>query len=144
MKWIDDSHSAQNEAVLRYSPHLLSEIIPVEILRRSSIREGFRLIELRPYQDVQLVVLDESSCMQTGTYKSLDGCITTSLCKGLGYKQIAFSSGANAGMALAEYGNRAGIETYFFCPSTTLYKIRGELFDNPLSHLICVEGIDRD
>jgi threonine synthase len=144
MKWIDSRHSAQNEAVLRYFPQLLSEIIPAELLQRSSIREGFRLTELRPFQNVRLLVLDESSCMQTGTYKSLDGCITTSLCKHLGYKQIAFSSGANAGMALAEYGNRVGIETYFFCPSTTLYKIRGELFHNPLSHLICVEGTDRD
>jgi threonine synthase len=141
MKGIDPAYSPDHHAPLRYSSMLQ---IPVDCLRDASIREGFRMIPLTPYRGVELLLLDESTCMKTGTYKSLDGCVTGAFCKSLGYNRIAFSSGANTGTALVEYATRLGIETFFFCPTTTLYKIRGELFESELSHLICVEGTDRD
>jgi len=102
------------------------------------------MLELQPYKGVRIFVMDESTKMETGTYKSLDGCLTTAICKQNGEARIAFSSGANAGTAWTHYGTRIGIETFFFCPPTTLYKIRGELFENERAHLISVGGTDRD
>jgi threonine synthase len=139
-KWIASEYTSERQAVLRYANWLS---VPRESLYQSSIEEGFRLLPLRPYRGVELAVLDESTRMRTGTYKSLDGCVTAALCHSLGYRAIAFSSGSNTGTALTEYANRLGIRTFFFCPSTTLYKIRWELFENGLSHLISVEGTDR-
>jgi threonine synthase len=141
MTWIDPSYSFESQAPLRYAAMLQ---VPFDCLNDASIQEGFRLIPLTSYRGVELMLLDESTCMKTGTYKSLDGCVTGALCKSVGYNRIAFSSGANTGTALVEYASKLGIETFFFCPATTLYKIRGELFGNGLSHLICVEGTDRD
>ena len=142
--WVDSNYSTADKAVLRYSKYLYEAIVSCEDLASCSQSEGFRLLELTPYRGVQLFLLDECSNMHTGTYKSLDGCLTTAICKQNGDHQIAFSSGSNAGTAWTQYGNRVGMETFFFCPPTTLYKIRGELFEDKLSHLICVSGTDRE
>jgi threonine synthase len=144
LNWIDEKYAADSKAVLRYAPYLFSDLVSEDSLIQASQSEGFRMLELHPYKGVQLFVMDESTKMQTGTYKSLDGCLTTAICKQDGETRIAFSSGANAGIAWTQYGSRIGIETFFFCPPTTLYKIRGELFDNKQTHLICVGGTDRE
>jgi threonine synthase len=144
LNWIDEKFAADNKAILRYASNLFSDLVSYDSLIQASQSEGFRMLELHPYQGVRIFVMDESTRMQTGTYKSLDGCLTTAICNQDGETRIAFSSGANAGTAWTQYGSRIGIETFFFCPPTTLYKIRGELFDNKQTHLICVGGTDRD
>ena len=144
MNWIDERHASDSKAVLRYAPDLFPDLVSDESLIQASQSEGFQMVELHPYKGVQIFVMDESTKMQTGTYKSLDGCLTTAICKQAGETKIAFSSGANAGTAWTHYGSRIGIETFFFCPPTTLYKISGELFDNKQTHLICVGGTDRE
>ena len=140
---IDLSYTADASAAMRYcsgalSPHLTQEDVGI-----TTQREGFRLLELGAHRGVRLLLLDETTRMKTGTYKSLDGCISTALCRKLGYSRVAFSSGANAGSALTDYGIRAGLETFFFCPSSNLFKIEGKLFEPQQAHLIAVEGTDR-
>jgi threonine synthase len=142
MESLDPSYPAHSNAVLRYGPALFPESL-MNSVRRVSIKEGFRLVPLEPYRGVRLFLLDEATCMHTGTYKTLDGCVTIALAAEKGYSKIACSSGANAGCALAEYGRLAGIETYFFCPATTLYKLSPDLFHGNGNHLISVEGSDR-
>lgn len=139
---VDHCKEPNLHAILRYAP-MVAGLLRQEDLQATSQREGFRLIQLEPYHGVDLFLLDETTGMKTGTYKSLDGCISTAFSKRLGYKSVVFSSGANAGCALTDYADKVGIETFFFCPSTTLYKMDGALFESPLSHLIAIEGTDR-
>lgn len=140
---IDEEYAPELSAVLRYHPELFTGVLGLDNLREVSLREGFRIIPLEPFQGVEIFVLDESTGMQTGTYKSLDGCVTAAFCRQNGFAQVAFSSGANGGRALTEYGRHVGIETFFFSPPTTLFKLPGELFRDRQAHLISVEGSDR-
>jgi threonine synthase len=140
---INPEYSADVSAPLRYASGLLCDHLSLDEIRTVSLKEGFRAVELESYRGVNLFLLDETTRMKTGTYKSLDGCISTALSKKLGFKQVAFSSGSNAGSALTEYGVRAGLETFFFCPVTTFYKLDGKLFQSKLAHLIAVEGSDQ-
>lgn len=133
----------QRSVTLRYSPDLLTNELERNDVESTSQSEGLRLIELEHYRHIRMFLLDESTLMKTGTYKSLDGCISTALCKKKGIQKAVFSSGANAGSALSDYGARSGMETFFFCPTTTLYKLNADLFSRPETHLIGVEGSDR-
>ncbi|MBY0523243.1 MAG: pyridoxal-phosphate dependent enzyme [Gemmataceae bacterium] len=140
---IDAHVSAEQSVVLRYAPAIASDQLSQEDLAATSQREGARLIELPSYRGVQLFVLDESTGMRTGTYKSLDGCIGTAMCRRQGVRRAVFSSGANAGIALTDYAARTGLETFFFCPASTLYKLDADLCRRPSAHLIAVDGPDR-
>ena len=134
---------AEQSVALRYARGLPLADRASECLFAASQREGLRLLDLQAYHGVRFCLLDETTCMRTGTYKSLDGCLTTAMCRSLGITQAVFSSGANTGIALTNYAARVGMETFFFCPENTLYKTDGELFDRPRSHLIAVQGPDR-
>lgn len=138
---IDPAYEAGSRLILRYAPSLLTDGLADDV-RFTSQQEGSCLLELGDYRGVRLFLLDETTKMKTGTYKSLDGCITTAHCKNLGFKQAVFSSGANTGIALTDYAGKIGLETFFFCPTTTLYKLNGKLFERPGAHLIAVEGPD--
>lgn len=133
----------ERSVTLRYSPELLTNELERNDLESTAQSEGLRLLELGPYRNTRMFLLDESTLMKTGTYKSLDGCFSTALCKKMGIRKAVFSSGANAGSALSDYGARSGLETFFFCPTTTLYKLDADLFSKPETHLIGVEGSDR-
>lgn len=133
----------ERAVTLRYATDLLTNELERKDLEGTAQSEGLRLIELEPYRSTRLFLLDESTLMKTGTYKSLDGCVSTALCVKKGIRQAVFSSGANAGSALSDYGARSGLETFFFCPTTTLYKLNADLFSRPETHLIAVEGSDR-
>lgn len=139
---IDPSYSSSSRLILRYAPALLTDGL-VDAIQLTAQQEGSRILELGEFHGVQLFLLDESSGMKTGTYKSLDGCLTTAICKTLGYKQVAFSSGANTGVALTDYAGKIGLETFFFCPTNTLFKINGKLFERPSAHLIAIQGPDQ-
>ena len=141
---IDPEFGAEQSAILRYARGLPVADLVRDRLFATSQREGLRLLDLQPYRGVRLGLLDETTCMQTGTYKSLDGCLTTAMCGSLGMTQVVFSSGANTGIALTDYAAGAGMETFFFCPENTLYKIDGALFDRPTAHLVAVQGPDRE
>lgn len=135
---IDERYPADRSVVLRYAPALLDG---VDVLATSR-REGLRILDIGEWQGVTLKLLDESSLMASGTYKSLDGCLTTALCREEGIRRVVFSSGANAGAALSLYGAATGLESFFLCPAGNLNKLEGALFERPTAHLIAVEGCD--
>ena len=62
-----------------------------------SIREGARIVQLVTYKGVTIHILDETSWMATGSHKSNDGCLTSSLCRTEGAGRVAFESGASRG-----------------------------------------------
>ena len=136
---VDERYSAECSVVLRYAPALLDG---TDVLATSR-QEGIRILDLGSWRGVNLKLLDESSLMASGTYKSLDGCLSTALCRKEGIQRAVFSSGANAGSALSLYGATTGLESFFFCPAGNLGKLDGAIFDRPGAHLIAVEGSDR-
>jgi len=110
---VDERYSAECSVVLRYAPALLDG---TDVLATSR-QEGIRILDLGSWRGVNLKLLDESSLMASGTYKSLDGCLSTALCRKEGIQRAVFSSGANAGSALSLYGATTGLESFFFCQS---------------------------
>ncbi len=108
-------------------------------LLENSIREGVRIVQLPSYKGVAIHILDETSWMATGSLKSIDGCLTAARCLMEGVTRIAFESGGNSGSALTLYGQKAGLETFFFCPLENVDLLDSSLFDNRSAHLIAVE-----
>jgi len=142
-QFIDDEYRSDVSIVLRYrnaftfnTPDEDSEY--KDILQKTSIREGARIFPLLTYRGVDIHILDESSLMHTGTLKSIDGCITLSQCKLNGYERVVFESGGNTGTALTEYGQRAGLETFFFMPEENLPLLNSRAFEPDKAHLITV------
>ena len=108
-------------------------------LLENSIREGARIVQLLSYKGVAIHILDETSWMATGSLKSIDGCLTAARCLMEGATRVAFESGGNSGSALTLYGQKAGLETFFFCPLDNIDLLDSSLFDNRSAHLIAVE-----
>lgn len=133
---------AERSIVLRYAAALAPHLATEDLLDLSQ-GEGARIIELGEHRGVRLLVLDETTQMKSGTYKSLDGCLGVALCRKQGIRRAVFSSGANLGIALTDYAEKTGLETFFFCPSSTLYKFDRALFAPPARRLVAVDGGDR-
>jgi hypothetical protein len=117
-----------------------TELNPVA-LEGVSLREGVRSFRLR-WRGVEILVVDETTLMETGTYKDLDACVTMAKIVEVGYENCALSSGGNLNYAVARYANRAGVGAFLFNPTTTLYKLDGQDFGSG-SHLIAVDLPER-
>jgi|GEM_PF-4640591 len=52
-------------------------------LRKTSLRGGVRTFPLLKHNDVEIHILDETSLMHTGTFKSIDGCLASARCYGM-------------------------------------------------------------
>ena len=142
---IDFKYGADESILLRYMNAFKFETIDhdnlqyKEWLKKASIQEGARIFFLLNYHEVDVYILDETSLMHTKTLKSIDGCVSTAKCKLKGYNQIVFESGANTGTALTEYGQKAGLETYFFIPERNLSLLNSEIFSSKKAHLLSVQ-----
>lgn len=146
---IDVSCGADASIVRRYSNAVRFDDRPDhdlafrQHLPESSIREGSRIVPLLTRKGVAVHILDETSGMETGSLKSIDGCLTASLCRVEGIRRVAFESGGNTGSALTRYGRNAGLETFFFCPCENVDLLNSRIFDGPKAHLIGVENRGR-
>lgn len=146
---IDESHDPGASIVCRYRNAMQFDDNPEhdrafrQQLLECSIREGARIVQLLTYKGVTVHILDETSWMATGSLKSIDGCLTTSLCRMEGVERIVFESGGNTGSSLTRYGRKAGLETFFFCPLENLDLMDSRLFDNRKAHLIGVKDRGR-
>jgi threonine synthase len=143
-KRIDGSFGPETSIVCRYRNAVRFDGPPDEdaalkgFLLENSIREGERIVSLPAYRGVSIHILDETSWMATGSLKSIDGCLTTSLCRREGIGRIAFESGGNTGSALTRYGRNAGLETFFFCPLDNMDLLDSRLFHDRWAHLVAV------
>jgi threonine synthase len=144
-KCVDARYSPEESVVLRYRNAFEFGTTAEEDaaykawLQKTSIREGARIFPLLRYRGVDIYILDETSLMFTRTLKSIDGCVSIAMCKLRGYDHVVFESGGNTGTALTEYGQRAGLETFFFCPEENLSLLNSKTFDPDHAHLISVE-----
>ena len=143
---IDEAFGPEDSVVCRYRNAVKlydSEEHDLEFKRHllnNSIREGARIVRMLSYKGVEIHVLDETSRMETGTLKAIDGCLTTSLCCMEEVKRVVFESGGNTGSALTLYGQKAGLETFFFCPLDNLDLLDSRMFSSRTAHLIAVEN----
>ena len=130
--------------ILRYHRGIGCDELHEDDYRRASLREGARILEFLEYKGVQIYLDDESTLMASGTFKSLEACFAMALCRKRGYRRVAFSSGANLGTALSLYGRAAGVETFFFHPDNTSWKLDKAFFATPAAHLISVDKPERE
>jgi len=146
---IDGAHRPETSIVRRYRNAVRfddseeRDLAFKRHLAECSIREGERVVPLLTYGGVSIHILDETSGMATGSLKSIDGCLTATLCRMEAAGRIAFESGGNTGSAMTMYGRNAGLETFFFCPLDNMDLLDGRLFDDPRAHLIAVEDRGR-
>lgn len=143
-RYIDPSFAPEESILLRYHEGISLDGITRDDLIAVSAREGARILKLLDYNGVAVYLADESTLMATGTFKALEACYIIALCKKNKYDKIVFSSGANLGSALTFYGNRMGIETFFFHPENTSWKLDAHLFDSPSAHLISVKRPEKE
>ena len=144
-KCVDTAYAPEKSIVLRYCNALDFGMPPEEDadfkawLQRISLREGARIFYLLSYRGVDIYIMDETSLMHTKTIKSIDGCVTIATCKLKGYDRVVFESGGNTGTALTTYGQKAGLETFFFCPEENLSLLNSKVFEPTQAHLISVK-----
>ena len=142
---VDTAAPATDSVVRRYRRvldllNLGTQLDPVA-LGSVSLREGVRARRVH-WSGVDILVVDETSLMETGTYKDLDACVTMSKIVEVGYESCTLSSGGNLNYAVARYANRAGVSAFLFNPTTTLYKLDGQDFGSG-SHLVAVDLPER-
>jgi threonine synthase len=143
-RYADPAFSAEQSLILRYHRGIGFDELGKDDYLATSLREGARILELLEYKGVCIYLDDESTLMASGTFKSLEACFATALCRKRGYRRVAFSSGANLGSALSLYGRAAGVETFFFHPHTTSWKLDNACFSSPAAHLISVDRPEKD
>jgi len=142
---IDRTYHAEQSVVLRYRracpspPPEAADARFDELLRRTSIREGLRVLPPFTERGVEVHVLDATSLMHTRSLKSIDGCVTTAQCLFRGHERIVFESGGNTGTALSVYGVRSGLETFFFVPTENVPFLDGRGFEDARGHVIAVD-----
>jgi len=111
------------------------------LLLESSQAEGLRILPVMKYRGVAIDLLDESSLMTTGTFKSLVGCVTVARCRAEGLTDVVFESGGNTGTAIAAYGRPAGLATTFVVPAANVALLDPLLVEG--SRVVAVEERDR-
>lgn len=144
LRGIDPSFTLEKSIVCRYRNLVQLAEQPEddfrlkEYLLQSCIREGSRIVSLMTYKDVLIHILDETSAMATGSLKSIDGCLTTAFCRMEESRRIAFESGGNTGSAFTQYGRKAGLTTFFFCPLDNIDLLDSNMYLEPDAHLVGV------
>ncbi len=89
---------------------------------------------------MKVSILDETTCMSTGTLKSIDGTITIARSLQRGDHRVVLESGGNTGTALCAYGSRMGMELFVFMPSENLYLLNSGIYQGAGIHLIGVDN----
>ncbi|MBB5117718.1 hypothetical protein AF335_04155 [Streptomyces eurocidicus] len=112
---------AQGTSVIeRYAAHL--DTAP-ELIRRASLQESGRIVQLPPHHEVPLDVLDLSTANTTGTFKSWLACVTVARCLGEDQALILGQSSGNTANAMAAYTAHAGIHAVFLHPPASRRRI---------------------
>lgn len=114
-----------------------------EALERACLSEGSRVFEPAEASGVRILVCDESSLMETGTYKDLDACLITASALEKDIDTVVLSSGGNLGRAVSRYASRVGLRVFLFFPKTTLQKFDRASFADGETKLICVDLPER-
>lgn len=146
---VDRAVSAESSIIRRYRALLAPSLarscpgLGPEHLAAASIREGARVLPALERGGVSIVLLDETSLMASGTFKSLDACVSAAACLARGERELVFESGGNTGAALSLYAARAGLRTLLVVPASNLPGLPGRSFRAPENRILAVTGEGR-
>lgn len=145
---VDHSVATDTSISQRYLPALKKLLPDVPLtaaeLKSCSIQEGSRVAAVETGYGPPIYICDETSGMETGTYKDLDACLIVAIALANGVERLVLSSGGNLGYSLARYASRVGLEVIVFQPATTLYKLDGSAYANDRIRLISVDLPERE
>ena len=143
-KYIDSAYKLEKSLILRYHKGIAFNNLSKYDFEVISLREGAKIYKFIDYKNVSIYVADESTLMSAGTFKTLEACLTMAICKKKKYSRVTFSSGANTGSALTIYGQKAGVETFFFYPKSNSWKLNGDMLKSPTAHIISVDKPEKE
>jgi threonine synthase len=125
MELYEERHSV----VRRYADRLAG--VDPESVRRASLREGARVVQLSPYRGVEIDVLDLSSTGTTGTFKDWLACVAVAECLTEGLRTVIAQSSGNTANALARYASNVGIRCVILYPTASRRRIQPGLAELP-------------
>jgi threonine synthase len=146
---VDRGVPAEESIIRRYRALLAPELarsvpgLGPEHLASASLREGARVLAPLEHEGVSIALLDETSLMASGTFKSLDACVSAAACLARGERELVFESGGNTGAALSLYAARAGLRTLLVVPAANLPGLPGRAFRAPENRIVAVTGEGR-
>lgn len=145
---IDHPAPAETSILQRYLP-ALKKLLPdvpltADELKSCSIQEGSRVARMETGFGPTIYISDETSGMETGTYKDLDACLIVAIALANGVERLVLSSGGNLGYSVARYASRVGLEVIAFQPATTLYKLDVSAYASDRIRLISVDLPERE
>lgn len=147
LKNIDRNFSCERSIILRYRNCVFPVIagkkkisLDDNTFQDVSILEGSKIYPFIYYKDVKISILDETSLMASGTFKSLDACISLAIAKSQGIKTLVFESGGNTGTAFSIYAAMLKLRTFLVMPLDNLYLLSEKSFLKPYNYIIAVKN----
>lgn len=144
---IDATCLSEKSILLRYRKLLIPILcddfgitLDEEALVATSANEGARISAVTTYKGVQIQLLDETSQMTSGTFKSLVACLSISLCRMAGVSIVVFESGANTGTALSKYAAAAGLFSLFVTLPENLRLLSARMFNGSRNWIVAAAG----
>ncbi|MCC3771124.1 pyridoxal-phosphate dependent enzyme [Streptomyces sp. UNOC14_S4] len=133
-------YAQDTSVVQRYADRLG---VDPELVRRASLREGGRIVQLPPYREVLLDVLDLSTPNTTGTFKSWLACVAVARCLGAGHKLVLAQSSGNTANALAAYAAHAGLRAVLLHPPASRRRILPQLVEAETVQLVEIDAAEQ-
>ncbi|MBD0689131.1 pyridoxal-phosphate dependent enzyme [Streptomyces sp. CBMA123] len=131
---------AQDRIVRRYAARLPAD---PALLRRSSLREGGRIVRLPPQHEVDIDVLDLSTTNTTGTFKSWLTCLAVAQCLRREQPLVLAQSSGNTANALAAYALHTGLRAVILHPPASRRRITPELAETDSVQFVEVDAPER-
>ena len=144
---IDRNFSYGHSIVLRYRKCVFPAVfgnkkisLDTDIFQETSILEGVGIYPLIDYKGVKIRILDETSRMASGTFKSIDACLSIAISKSQGIKELVFESGGNTGTAFSLYAAMLKMRTFLVVPLANVSLLSKGSFLKPYNYIVAVRN----
>ncbi|MGW7313783.1 pyridoxal-phosphate dependent enzyme [Streptomyces sp. NPDC054865] len=131
---------AQDDVVHRYAAHLPAD---PQLIRRASLRESGRIVQLPPQTEVLVDVLDLSTSNTTGTFKSWLICLAVSRHLGQEQPLVLAQSSGNTANALAAYALHTGLRAVILHPPASRRRIMPRLAESGTVRFVEVDASEQ-
>ncbi|MEY9947055.1 pyridoxal-phosphate dependent enzyme [Kitasatospora sp. GAS1066B] len=128
---------AQDDVVRRYAAHLSAD---PERIRRASLQESARIVQLPPQGGVLADVLDLSTGNTTCTFKSWLVCLAVSRYLGQEHPLVLAQSSGNTANALAAYAAHVGLRAVILHPPASRRRIVPRLAESDTVQFVEVDA----
>ncbi|GAA1937893.1 pyridoxal-phosphate dependent enzyme [Kitasatospora viridis] len=127
----------QDDVVRRYAAHLSAD---PELIRRASLQESGRVVQLPPQEGVFADVLDLSTGNTTGTFKSWLACLAVSRFLRQERPLVLAQSSGNTANALAAYADHVGLRAVILHPQASRRRIVPRLAESDAVRFVEVDA----